>query len=136
MIKEDDIDRTRTVSVEFDTNVNSNLPWSFRANNQKIKIHPGELGEAGFSVTNLANRPIIGQAIPSVAPSRGSLYFNKTECFCFSQQLLGPGEHKQMSVRFVVDPALPDTIRALVLSYTFFLAPDTGPVASQMEAIE
>jgi cytochrome c oxidase assembly protein Cox11 len=57
-------------------------------------------------------------------PSIGSIYFNKTECFCFTQQVLKPGEEKEMSVRFVVDPSMPDSVRALVLSYTFFLVPD------------
>ena len=79
------IDRSRLVTVEFDTNVNSALQWSFRANSKKISVHPGEIGEVSFSVKNLANRPIIGQAVPSVVPSIGSIYFNKTECFCFTQ---------------------------------------------------
>jgi cytochrome c oxidase assembly protein subunit 11 len=117
------IDNSRLVTVDFDTNINSNLPWSFKANSKKISVHPGEIGEVSFSVMNLSKRSIVGQAIPSVVPSNGSIYFNKTECFCFTQQLLEPGEHKEMSVRFVIDPALPTSINALVLSYTFFLAP-------------
>jgi cytochrome c oxidase assembly protein subunit 11 len=118
------IDSSRLVSVEFDTNVNSDLQWSFNAKSKKISVHPGEVGEVSFSVKNLANRTIIGQAVPSVVPSKGSIYFNKTECFCFTQQILKPGEQKEMSVRFVVDPSMPASISALVLSYTFFKVPD------------
>ena len=118
------VDSSRLVTVGFDTNVNSELQWSFKANSKKISVHPGEAGEVSFSVKNLTNKSITGQAVPGVVPSIGSIYFNKTECFCFTQQVLKPGEEKEMSVRFVVDPSMPDSVRALVLSYTFFLVPD------------
>ena len=63
---------------------------------------------------------MVGQAVPSVAPAKASTYFNKTECFCFVQQEFGPNEEKQMPLVFVVDPALPDDIETVTLSYTFF----------------
>jgi cytochrome c oxidase assembly protein subunit 11 len=63
----------------------------------------------------------VGQAVPSVAPNVASIYFSKTECFCFTEQKLAAGETREMPVRFVVDPALPDTISTLTLSYTFYL---------------
>lgn len=120
---ESGVDASRLVTVEFDTNVNSQLEWTFTANARKVEVHPGEIGEATFNVTNLTDRTIYGQAIPSVSPTKGSIYFNKTECFCFSQQELGPGESQDMSVRFVIDPAMPENIDVLTLSYTFFAAP-------------
>jgi len=130
------IDNSRTITVEFDTNINGELPWSFKASIRKMEVHPGEVGEAGFMVTNLADYPVTGQAIPSVAPSRGSLYFNKTECFCFSQQRLGPGEQRQMTVKFIVDPGLPESIKSLLLSYTFFQTPDSKIEVSESKVIE
>jgi cytochrome c oxidase assembly protein subunit 11 len=113
-------DINRSVTVEFDTNVNSKLPWKFHADTRKINVIPGKLVEVSFQVESLAANQTFGKAVPSVTPPKGSIYFNKTECFCFSEQDLGPGERKTMSVRFVVDPALPLDVKSLVLSYTFF----------------
>jgi len=122
-----DIDRL--VTVEFDTNVNGALPWTFQARAQKLKVHPGEIADAIFVVENNSDRLIVGQAIPSVAPAQASLYFNKTECFCFTKQTLAPHERREMLVRFVVDSELPRKISTLTLSYTFFLAPDSNETA-------
>ncbi len=63
---------------------------------------------------------MVGNAVPSVAPNAANLYFLKTECFCFTEQLLAPGETREMPVRFVIDPALPREVRTLTLSYVFF----------------
>jgi len=114
------VDLGREVVVEFDTTVNSKLPWSFRAAESSLRVHPGQLTEAVFYARNDSERPIIGQAVPSVAPSAASVYFNKTECFCFTEQMLAPGEERAMPVRFVVDPALPASVGTLTLSYTFY----------------
>ena len=116
----------RLVTVEFDTNVNSMLPWKFKAAQRRLEVRPGEITEALFYAENLSSETVIGQAVPSVAPSQASLYFNKTECFCFTQQMLGPGETREMPVRFIIDPDLPGKIRIMTLSYTFFRLPDTG----------
>ncbi len=75
-----------------------------------------------------------GQAVPSVAPQRASLYFNKTECFCFTRQTLAPGERREMPVRFVVDTELPQDVRTLTLSYTFFKAPDSDDASGKESA--
>jgi len=115
-----EVDHSREVVVEFDASVNSRLPWSFRAAVPNMRVHPGQLTEAVFYARNDSAAPIIGQAIPSVAPSSASIYFNKTECFCFTEQYLGPGEEREMPVRFVVDPGLPDRVKTLTLSYTFY----------------
>ncbi|MCZ6804010.1 MAG: cytochrome c oxidase assembly protein [Proteobacteria bacterium] len=123
------IDRDRLVTVEFDTNVNPALPWKFKAVKYMMQVRPGEVTEAVFIVENESDKSVIGQAVPSVAPELASLYFNKTECFCFTKQLLGPGERKEMIVRFVVGSELPEKIKIMTLSYTFFLAPDSDDAA-------
>lgn len=114
------IDANRWVTVQFDTSVNSRLPWTFSADRFEMRVHPGELNEATFHAANIADRAIVGQAVPSIAPAAASAFFSKTECFCFTEQLLAPGEERVMPVRFIVDPALPPEVKVLTLSYTFF----------------
>ncbi|MCG8378639.1 MAG: cytochrome c oxidase assembly protein [Proteobacteria bacterium] len=118
------VDTNRLITVEFDTNVNSALPWKFKAAEYKMKVHPGEIAEAVFIAENQSDTAIAGRAVPSVAPAKASLFFNKTECFCFTRQVLEPGESKEMVVRFVVDSDLPEKISTMTLSYTFFDALD------------
>ena len=81
-----------------------------------------------FEATNYAQYPVTGSAVPSVAPNEAARYFNKTECFCFTQQLLGPGETRKMPVRFVIDPRLPERVEVLTLAYTFFESMETAEV--------
>src|SRR5690606_11708741 len=100
--------------------VNSRLPWAFAPEVSRIEVHPGALTEVWFDATNTSAEAIVGNAVPSVAPSAASLYFNKTECFCFTEQKLDGGESRRMPVRFVVDPRLPDHVKTLTLSYTFY----------------
>lgn len=114
------IDTERLVKVEFTTQVNTNLPWEFRALQNKISVHPGEITTARFLVKNLTNEVITGQAIPSVAPGKAAKHFKKIECFCFTQQTLQPGEEKEMVVQFVVENKLAPEIRTITLAYTFF----------------
>lgn len=114
------VDPDRLVTVEFITSVNSNLPWDFKAETKRVKVHPGQIGEALFYAKNNAGHAIVGQAVPSLAPAEASKYFSKTECFCFTQQTLAAGEARDMPVRFIVNPALPRDIRTVTLSYTFF----------------
>ena len=126
------VDEDRLVTVEFLATVHSDLPWEFRPVVRKIKVHPGEITEVNYFASNKTDRLVVGQAVPSLAPGLAAKYFNKTECFCFTRQALGPGESKEMPLRFVVDPALPDEIRTVSLSYTFYQAkPDaSGSTAS------
>ncbi len=123
------VNQNRTITVEFDTNINGELPWSFKADINKMQVNPGKLNDVYFTVVNNSDDVIVGQAIPSVAPQIASLYFNKTECFCFTQQTLQPHESKDMLVRFVVVPDMPGDISTLTLSYTFFKAPDNKNTA-------
>lgn len=118
------VDTSRFVTVEFDTNVNSELEWEFHPQQRKMQIHPGQVYEVIFYVKNISDEYVVGQAIPSVVPFKGSRFFNKTECFCFTNQPLAPGESQEMPVRFIVDPAMPHSITTLTLSYTFFPLPE------------
>lgn len=124
-------DESRLVKVEFVTNVNAAMPWRFRPLVTSVEVHPGVATEVAFEAVNKAHEVVIGQAVPSVAPNDAARYFNKTECFCFTQQALAPGETKQMPVRFIVDPKLPAHIRTLTLGYTFFVAPDNAAAREQ-----
>lgn len=109
----------RLVTVKFDANVSSGLPWEFKPLVRKLEVRLGEAVEAKFTAHNLAQETIVGQAIPNVVPWQATEYFNKTECFCFSEQALQAGESREMAVRFLVSPKLPDGINSLTLSYTF-----------------
>ena len=113
-------DDSRLVEVQFVGNVNSALKWQFAPEKVMMKVHPGVLTEAWFDARNMMPGAIVGNAVPSIAPGRASLYFNKTECFCFTEQTLAAGEARRMPVRFIVDPKLPADISTLTLSYTFY----------------
>jgi cytochrome c oxidase assembly protein subunit 11 len=115
------VDSSRTVTVQFDAAVKSGLPWAFKPKVSSIDVHPGQVTEVLFEATNLGATDIVGQAVPSVAPNRASIYFNKTECFCFTEQTLEAGQTRDMPVRFVVDPALPKNVSTMTLSYVFYL---------------
>lgn len=113
------VDTSRLVTVEFDTNLNR-LPWQFKAERSSIQVHPGELKQVTFEVRNDKGAPVTGQAIPSYGPAYAAQFFNKLECFCFTQQTLSPNEVRQMPVVFVIDPSLPKDVNTITLSYTFF----------------
>jgi len=113
-------DPTRYVTVQFVGTVNSALQWQFAPELGSVRVHPGELNEAWFDATNVAPKAIVGNAVPSIAPKTASLYFNKTECFCFTEQTLQAGESRRMPVKFIVDPQLPADVDTLTLSYTFY----------------
>lgn len=112
------VDRSRTITVEFDAN--SHGPWRFRPTVSSLQVHPGEMAQVLYEVVNTQARSINAQAIPSYAPQQAAAHFTKVECFCFQQQTLGPNQAKQMPVVFFIDPALPKHITTITLSYTFF----------------
>jgi len=109
----------REVTVRFDANVASGLPWGFKPLDRRLEVSPGKVTEARFLAYNRAPEPVVGQAIPNVVPLQATRYFSKIACFCFQQQRLEPGESREMSVRFVISPDLPEEINSLLLSYTF-----------------
>jgi cytochrome c oxidase assembly protein subunit 11 len=114
------VDPNRTVRIEFDGTVNSKLPWTFQPEVLTMDVVPGQAYEMNYVAGNRDAMPVVGNAAPSVAPVVAAGYFVKTECFCFTEQLLYAGESKTMPVRFIVDPALPPEVKTITLSYTFF----------------
>ena len=112
------VDLTRTIAVEFDAN--SRGPWHFKPAQSTVQVHPGELTTVMYEFQNVQERTMSAQAIPSYAPVQAGAYFNKLECFCFNQYTLAPGEKKQWPVAFVIDPKLPNDVKTITLSYTFF----------------
>lgn len=112
------VDLSRSITVEFDTNTQG--PWRFKPQLASLTVHPGELATVMYEFQNVQNRTMTAQAIPSYAPRQAAPYFNKLECFCFSQYTLAPGEKRQWPVTFVIDPRLSRDVKTITLSYTFF----------------
>jgi cytochrome c oxidase assembly protein subunit 11 len=106
------------VVVEFDANRQG--PWSFRPRVNHVTVHPGELVQVEYDLVNLEGRAMAGQAIPSYAPRHAAQYFQKLECFCFQQQTLAAGESRSFPVVFFIAADLPQDVKQITLSYTFF----------------
>lgn len=123
-------DESRTVTIEFVTNMNQNMPWDFKPEKTKMKVHPGKPYQISFFVNNKTDRSIIRQAVPKVAPNTATNHFIKTECFCFTNQLLEAGQSMEMPVVFVINPALPEHIKTVTLSYTYFDVSNTASTNS------
>ena len=113
------VDTSRKVTIEFDANSN-HLPWRFRPLTGSMEVHPGQLVQVMYEVTNARDQPMTGQAIPSYAPKAAAAYFKKLDCFCFKQQTLAAHESKQFPVVFVIDPEMSRDVATITLSYTFF----------------
>ena len=119
----------RTVVVRFDTNVAPGLDWEFKPLQAQVVTHLGEPTEVYFYSKNDSDKPIVARAIYNVTPYKVGPYFTKTQCFCFTNEVLKPGESAKMPVVFYVDPQLykdPDTsdVNTITLSYTFFKSTD------------
>lgn len=114
------VDLSRTVSVQFITNMHDKGKWTFRPQVYQMEVHPGKLEETTFYAENMSALPKTGQAVPNVVPAVATPYFHKTECFCFNEQAFKPNEGRDMPLRFMVDPELPEEIESLTLSYTFY----------------
>jgi cytochrome c oxidase assembly protein subunit 11 len=117
----------RTVEVRFDSNTDANLPWRFQPVERSVKVHLGEEKLVFFRATNLSQRPIVGTATYNVTPEWTAGWFNKIQCFCFTEQLLQPGQSVDMPVLFFVDADMNkdrryDDVRTITLSYTFYEA--------------
>ena len=120
------VDSSRWVRLEFDANTNEALPWRFRPLQRVLKVHPGQLVQVEYEVSNVGTRPIVGQAVPSYGPERAAKFVKKIECFCFTPQTLAAGETRRMPVLLVLDPTMDRDVHTVTLSYTFF---DTGAKA-------
>ncbi len=126
------IDTSRKIKVEFLANTGGEMPWEFKALTYSVNVHPGEATKVDYIVKNKTDRDIIGRATPSVSPGIAAGYFQKTECFCFTEQLLKAGEEKIMPVVFIVDPAIDKDINVISLSYTFFIQPGSEDVTASL----
>src|SRR5271156_6657803 len=122
----------RKIAVRFDSNVAAGLPWKFEPEQTEIEIRIGEVVTVFYTVTNQSARTTVGQAAYNVAPLTVGAYFQKINCFCFTEQTMAPGEKRQMPVVFYVDPALAkdsdnDGLNTITLSYTFCPVRDPAP---------
>jgi cytochrome c oxidase assembly protein subunit 11 len=124
------------ITVRFDAETAPDLGWDFYPLKREVQVHPGEQREVFFRTVNRGAEPTTGRATYNVTPTKSGIYFDKLQCFCFTEQRLAPGESRDMGVVFFVDPDVlkdPGTseLRTITLSYTMFRAPDPGaPSAS------
>lgn len=125
-------DLNRTVTVEFLLSVNSGR-WDFGIEKRRMQVHPGKFYTVSVTVTNLANRPVTGQAIFSTAPTNAGGYVRKTECFCFSPQPFAANETRELPIRFMLDPALPGNIETVTFAYTMYQL--VQPTAQQNSSV-
>ena len=119
--------RPETVTIRFDASTAPDLPWRFQPQQAQVTVHLGEQTLVYYQATNLARETLVGHASFNVQPDAAGRYFDKIQCFCFSEESLGPGQTAEMPVLFFVDPAIlqdPDgaQIKTITLSYTFFLS--------------
>ncbi|MDD7911298.1 cytochrome c oxidase assembly protein [Pseudovibrio exalbescens] len=120
----------REIIVRFDANTNPNLPWEFEAKTRVVRVKLGQMAEVFYSAENVSSRKTVGTSTFNVSPAEMGGYFNKIDCFCFTEQPLVAGEQVDMPVLFFIDPAMVederlDNIREVTLSYTFFpVTPD------------
>ncbi|HMD64071.1 MAG TPA: cytochrome c oxidase assembly protein [Stellaceae bacterium] len=120
------------ITVRFDAQVAPGLNWEFRPLTHVITVHPGEQSQVFFHAVNHSAAAVTAQAVYNVTPTKAGIYFDKLQCFCFSNQTLAPGESVDMGVVFFVDPDMlsdPSTreLRSVTLSYTMFQAAETAP---------
>lgn len=121
-----EVDEHRWITVQFTTSNNAQMPWAFHAKQASVRVRPGEMNEVLFVATNTTEEPMSAQAVPSLSPFAATEFFNKTECFCFNQQRLEPGESIDMPLRFFVAKDIPRHLNKLTLSYTLFDLPQVA----------
>jgi cytochrome c oxidase assembly protein subunit 11 len=122
----------RKITVRFDANVAPGLPWKFEPEQNEIEVRIGEVVTIFYTVTNQSARSTVAQAAYNVAPLTVGAYFQKINCFCFTEQTMAAGEKREMPVVFYVDPALTadhenDGLNSITLSYTFYPVRDPAP---------
>ncbi len=114
------VDVNREITVEFLTVLNESTPMIFRTETKQLKVHPGQYYTVNFYAENKTNKEMKARAIASFSPALISQYFEKIECFCFSEQTFKAKEAKTMPMRFVINPEIPAQYKTITLSYTFF----------------
>lgn len=115
----------RTIKIRFDASKERGMPWDFKPVVREMQLRIGETGLAFYEAYNPTDRPVAGQAAYNVTPYEAGGFFDKIDCFCFTEQILQPGERAMMPVTFYVDPAIVDDRDAkythtITLSYTFY----------------
>lgn len=125
----------RKVTVRFDANVSGGLPWDFAPEQRSVTMKMGETVQVAYKARNIFDRPAQGRATFNVTPEMAGAYFNKVECFCFTDTTLNAGEELDMPVVFFVDPAIDDVpelkgMTTITLSYTFFPIEGEKPAAA------
>ena len=120
-----DVILDETITVRFDASLARDMPWTFKPEVRQMEMRIGETGLAFYEAHNPTDRPVAGQAAYNVTPYEAGGFFDKIECFCFTEQVLAPGETVLMPVSFFVDPAIVDDregqhVHTITLSYTFF----------------
>jgi cytochrome c oxidase assembly protein subunit 11 len=110
----------RSVRLEFVASVDRAAPFEFRPTQSSMQIEPGRVYDTSYFARNLRSEAVVGQAVPSVAPGQAAEYLKKIECFCFTEQAFAAGEGRELGVTFMIDPALPEHVDTLTLSYALF----------------
>lgn len=124
----------RTINIRFDSNTSPDLPWDFKPLQHDVTVRLGEEKLVFYKATNTSDKPIVGTATFNVSPYKAGPFFVKMECFCFTEQVLMPGESMDMPVSFYVDPEIyqeanTKELRAITLSYTFYQSKDQAKVS-------
>jgi cytochrome c oxidase assembly protein subunit 11 len=114
----------RAVALEFVSIVAPGGEWELTPATREMVVQPGRLHEATFVIRSRAAVPVVGQAVPSVAPSYTAKYLQKTECFCFTPQDFGPAQQREFTVRFILDPDLPPQVDRMTLAYSMYTVPE------------
>jgi cytochrome c oxidase assembly protein subunit 11 len=130
----------RTLTIRFDSNVTPGLPWKFQPEQNEIQVHVGEVATVHYKVVNEAAREITAQALYNVSPPTVGGYFNKINCFCFTEQRLKAGEMREMVVGFYIDPSIindrdQNDLNTITLSYTFYRQREEQPIAKAPDNI-
>ncbi|WCE31292.1 cytochrome c oxidase assembly protein [Vibrio sp. SCSIO 43137] len=128
-------DSSRSIKVELMSHIPPGMSWQLEPEKSVMQVHPGQVVQTSYKATNLSQRELVGQAVPSVSPGLGAGYFNKMECFCFNQQTLKAGESAELGLVFYIEPDIPDSIHTLTLSYTLFDITETAKTSSGNMAV-
>lgn len=117
----------RKITVHFNSDTNRNINWAFKPDKRKVTLNVGQQGLIAFNARNRDKKPVTGTAVYNVTPAKAGKYFHKTQCFCFDEQTLNPGQSVDMPVAFYIDPSIAkdrnmDDVGTITLSYSFFKA--------------
>lgn len=126
-LSESGVQDDRLLKMQFLSNPGTAGNWGFRPESNRLEVHPGRFYTAHYLARNPTDRPMVVRAVPSVAPGEAAQYLHKNTCFCFSNQVFAPGQQRRLTLRFMVDPAIPRDLSTLSLAYTLYL--QDSPVA-------